>query len=100
MQAIGVSPDTIAAIVARRRTGPIRDGAQLAPYLSGGPGAVRLGIAPSSMATLRATSRLRLANGKLSDVRRTASALVKFLGPGSDVPFLIMRWYDNVVAPQ
>jgi len=100
MQAIGVNPDVVAAIVARRRIGPIKDGQQLAPFLTGGPGSARLSIVPSSIVTLRATARLRRENGQLSDVRRSVSALVKFLGPEWDVPFHIMRWYDNVVSPQ
>jgi hypothetical protein len=68
--------------------------------LSGGPGAGRLGITQSAIATLRATARPRLGNGELSDVRRSASAVVKWLGPEYNVPFHILRWYDNVVAPQ
>jgi general secretion pathway protein K len=100
LQAIGISPDVIAAIIARRRVGPIREGRELAPFLGGGPTAVRLGLAPSSMATLRATARLRLAGGELSEVRRSVSAMVKFLPPGADAAFHIMRWYDNVVSPQ
>jgi general secretion pathway protein K len=100
MLAIGISPDTVAALVALRASTPIRDPQQLGPFLSGGPGAARLGIQPSAVVTLRATARLRLANGQLSDVRRSASAVVKFLGPGWNVPFHILRWYDDVVSPQ
>ncbi|HYL35118.1 MAG TPA: hypothetical protein VEV17_04310 [Bryobacteraceae bacterium] len=100
MQAIGVSPDVVGAIVARRATTPIRDPQQLGPYSSGGPGAARLAITQSPIATLRATARVRNANGGLSDVRRSASALVKWLGPEWNVPFHILRWYDNVVSPQ
>lgn len=100
LQAIGISPDVVAAILARRRSVPIRDSQDLAPFLSGGPTAVRLGIVPSTIATVRATARLRLAGGELSEVRRSVSAVVKFLPPGFDAPFHIMRWYDNVVAPQ
>ncbi len=102
MLAVGISPDVAAALVARRRVKAFQDHGDLAPFLSGaGPGAVRLGIVPSSIVTLRATARLRLADGQLTDLRRTASAMVKFLGP-EFVPdrFHIMRWYDNVAAPQ
>lgn len=100
MLAIGISPDAVAALVARRATLPLRDPQQLGPFLSGGPGAGRLGITQSAIATLRATASPRLGNGELSDVRRSASAVVKWLGPEYNVPFHILRWYDNVVAPQ
>lgn len=100
MAAVGVTPDVVAAIVNRRRQRVIRAG-DLASLLSGGgPGAARLGIAPSVIVTLRATAALRLPNGQLTDLRRSVSAMVKFLGPGFDEPYHVMRWYDNVVAPQ
>jgi general secretion pathway protein K len=100
MGAVGVTPDAIAAIVNRRRFGPIRQ-ADVGGLLTGaGPGAARLAIVPSVIVTLRATAALRLPNGQLSDLRRTVSAMVKFLGPGFNEPYHIMRWYDNVVAPQ
>ena len=41
------------------------------------------------------TARLRLANGQLSDLRRTVAAQVKFMPPGSDAPLHILRWYDT-----
>jgi general secretion pathway protein K len=94
MVAVGIPPETAAAIVALRRTAPILNMAQLAPF-SVGAGAGRLGMVGGTFATLRATARLRLPNGQLSDLRRTVSTLVKFLGPEWDPPFHVMRWYDN-----
>lgn len=94
MVAVGVPPEAAAAIVALRKTALIRNMNQVAAFTSGG-GAGRLGIANGSMATIRATARLRLPNGQLSDLRRTVSAMVKFLGPDEDPPLYIMRWYDN-----
>jgi hypothetical protein len=51
------------------------------------------------MYTLRATARLRLPDGKLSDLRRTVAALVKFNLPGNpdqkSVGFELVRWYDR-----
>ena len=100
LRAVGAPPDVIAAIVNRRALGPIKQG-DLAPLISGaGPASGRLGIVPSPLVTLRATATLRLQDGKLSDMRRSASELVKFLGPEFDAPYHVMRWYDNVVAPQ
>src|SRR5437588_8268987 len=95
MQAIGISPDVARAIVNLRNSAPIRDPQQLGSLLSGSPAAGRLGIVPSSIATLRATARLRLAHGALSDVRRSVAAMVKFLGPEWDIPFHIMRLYER-----
>ena len=100
MQAIGIGPDAARAIVLLRRNAPIRDAQQVGSLLTGTPAAGRLGIVPSSIATLRATARLRLANGNLSDVRRSVAAMVKFLGPEWDTPFHIMRWYDSATSTQ
>jgi general secretion pathway protein K len=100
MQAIGISPDLAAAIVNLRRATPISNMGQLAPFSGGGPGMGRLSIVPSPIVTLRATARLRLANGQFSDFRRTVSAMVKFLGPEWNPPFHIMRWYDNAASIQ
>lgn len=94
MVAVGIPPGTAAAIVAFRKTGLIRNMNQLAAFTSGGV-VGRLGIVNGPVGTIRATARLRLPNGRLSDVRRTVSAVVKFLKPGWDPPFHILRWYDN-----
>jgi general secretion pathway protein K len=100
MEAVGITPDAVTAIVNRRRQRAIKQ-ADLPPLLgAAGPGAARLGIVPSVIVTLRATAAVRTGNGQLSDMRRTVSAMVKFLGPGFDEPYHVMRWYDNVVAPQ
>jgi general secretion pathway protein K len=99
MVAVGVAPDTAAAIVALRKIAPIQNVGQLAPFNSGG-GMGRLGMIGGPIATLRATAQLRLPNGQLSDVRRTASALIKTLGQEWDPPFHIMRWYDNASVLQ
>jgi len=99
MVAVGVPPGTAAAIVALRKTTLIRNMTQLAAF-STGAGASRLGIIGGPIATLRATASLRLPNGQLSDVRRTVSAVVKFLGPQWDPPFHVLRWYDNATILQ
>jgi general secretion pathway protein K len=104
MQAIGISPSVAAAIVAMRRTAPILDLDQLATLQSVGPGTGRLGFQTNSVMTLRATARLRLPNGQLSDVQRSVAAMVKFLprqfGMGPNGIFHVLRWYDNAVAIQ
>ena len=100
MEAIGVSPATAAAIVQIRQAVPFKAQDRLSALSDGSAGFARLGLAPSSICTLRATAQLRLPNGQLSDLRRTVSALVKFLGPEWNPPFHIMRWYDNAPSLQ
>jgi general secretion pathway protein K len=99
MVAVGVAPETAAAIVALRKIAPIRNMGQLAPFSNGGRGMGRLGMITGSIITLRATGQLRLPNGQLSDVHRTVSAMVKLL-PEENPPFHIMRWYDNAAILQ
>jgi general secretion pathway protein K len=94
MVAVGVPPETAAAIVALRNMAPIHDMGQLAPF-SNGNGTGRLGLVGGTMVTLRATAQLRLPNGQFSDLHRTVSAQVKLLGPEWTPPYHIMRWYDN-----
>jgi general secretion pathway protein K len=111
MEAIGISPDAAAGIYALRRSGPIRTMGQLAPFHGSGPGMSRLGMPDVVMGkamavTLRATARLKLPNGQLSDVRRTVSELVMFLDPTSELikpgqpPYHVLRWYENAVPLQ
>jgi len=95
MVAVGVVPETAAAIVALRRMEPIDNMAQLAPFSNGGKGMGRLGMSSGTIVTLRATAQLKLPNGQLSDLHRTVSAMVKLLGTDYNPPFHIMRWYDN-----
>ncbi len=96
MVAVGIAPETAAAIVALRKVQPIRSMGQIAAFSNGSKGMGRLGMASGTIVTLRATAQLRLPNGQFSEVRRTVSAMVKFLPVNSDdPPFHIMRWYDN-----
>jgi len=92
---IGLPPDVVAAVVQRRRVAPLgpRD---LAPLMqAAGPAAGLLRLGGNSIFTLRATARLRLPNGQLSDLKRTVAAQVKFMPPGFDAPYHILRWYEN-----
>ncbi|HTC89730.1 MAG TPA: hypothetical protein VK686_15590 [Bryobacteraceae bacterium] len=97
MIAVGVAPETAAAIAALRNVAPIANMGQLAPFSNGGRGMSRLAMTNGTILTLRATAQLRLPNGQLSDLHRTVSAMVKLLAPElrETPPFHIMRWYDN-----
>jgi general secretion pathway protein K len=100
LAAIGMPPDAVAAVVARRRIQPFRDVGQVAAFApGGGPSFGRLRVGGNSIFTLRSTATLRLSNGQASDVRRTVAALVKFMPAGYDAPLHILRWYDNAWTP-
>ena len=95
LAAIGLPPAAIQALVERRRSAPLTQ-QQLNDFVqSAGPGSNRLRVEGHSMVTVRATARLRLANGQLSDLRRTVGALVKYMPVGYDSPIHILRWYDT-----
>lgn len=95
LEAVGMDPATVAAVVARRQTRPfanMREVAELgfqSPRISTLPG--------NSIFTLRATARLRLPGGAYSEVARTASATIKLLNPrrSPPQPMQVLRWYDD-----
>jgi general secretion pathway protein K len=95
MQAVGLSPEDAANIVKYRT-----EHQMIAPRDFGGiiqsigPSARRLGIGGQTMFTLRATARIKQPDGKLSDLRRTVSALVKF-PRNATTGFQVLRWFDR-----
>lgn len=97
LAAIGVPPQLIAALVERRRAAPFSNQEELMRFVgpAAGPGVQRLRIGGNSIFTLRATARLRLSNGQLSDLRRSVAAQVKFMPQGYDAPYHVLRWYDT-----
>ena len=95
LAAVGLSPYAISALLARRQMAPLTD-QQLYPFLNSiGAPAERLRVEGNSIITVRATARLRLANGQISDLKRTAAAQVKYMRPGYTPPIHILRWYDT-----
>jgi general secretion pathway protein K len=94
LAALGVSPAQVSAIVERRRALPFRNIQELQQFAAGAA-AGRLQIGGGTVFTLRATAQLRLPNGTFSDVRRTASALIKFREAGVSPPLDVVRWYEN-----
>jgi len=95
LAAVGLAPEAVQALVARRRAAPFND-VQLRAFLASiGVPAARLRIGGNSIFTLRATAQLRLADGSLSDLRRTVAAQVKFMSAQFNEPIHYLRWYDH-----
>jgi general secretion pathway protein K len=100
MIAAGVSPQDADTIVKSRATHWILDYRELAEIQTSiGPAGQRLRIGGNTIFTLRATARMRGADGKLSDMRRTVAAQMKFFYPGNQekkAPGVeVIRWYDR-----
>jgi general secretion pathway protein K len=77
MIAVGVSPPNALAVDQMRRMSPIRmqQWGEVSNLL--GPAASRFRIGGDKVYILRSTARLRLPDGRLSDLRRTASLTVQ-----------------------
>ena len=100
LQSAGLSPDTVNAILAARLKAPFKSPAEIQQYVSDPVALSRLGTGGNTIWTLRATARARTPNGGFSDLRRTVSAVVKFLDPAQfDPPYHILRWYDDAWSP-
>lgn len=97
LAAVGLSPGAVQWISESRRHAPFRDMRQLGP-LATEPGFHRLGIGGNTIFTLRATARLRLAGGGLSDLRRSVAATIKRLPPGWNRTYHVLRWYEDAWA--
>lgn len=97
--ALGLSPEAVGEIVQRRADRPFRSNADLEPIRRfAGPSAGRLVVGGVAIYTVRATARHRLPNGELSDMRSTVAATVKFLGPGFQPQYHVLRWYGDAVG--
>jgi general secretion pathway protein K len=94
LAAVGVNPAAIAAIVQRRQQGPIQE-SDLGGLMGSLSVQAPLRVGGNSIVTMRATAQLRLDGGKLSDLKRTVAAQVKYMPPGYDAPIHILRWYDT-----
>jgi hypothetical protein len=83
LAAEGLAPEAIAAIVELRKHGPIaqEQWMALAPSLREMAGVLTIG--GGKVLTLRATARVRSANGRLGELRRTATLTV-MRGPSYD----------------
>ena len=91
----GLPPDLVAEVVRRRRIAPIAQQEFGRLVQIAGPGANRLRVGGNSIYTIRATARVRLPDGRLSDLKRSVAAMVKIMPAGYDAPYHILRWYEN-----
>ena len=97
--AVGVPPAVVEQIVVARQEGPIQPGPQLdALRRAAGEAGVWLAVGGRSIYTLRATARVRLASGQLSETRWTMAATVKLFGLGQQPPYQVLRWYPEAPA--
>ena len=100
LRAFGASWDGAIAFVAERERTPLSTVAELgrlAPMA--GPALGRLTVQGNSIYTLRATARVRLPDGRASDVSRTVSAQVKFRMPDSPPAYQVLRWNEQDFSP-
>ena len=100
MIALGIAPADAQTIAVGRLNNPITDYRQLDQIRQAvGPAASRLTLGGSTLLTFRATARLRQPDGRLSDLRRTVAATVKYFNPGNaqgKPPGLeVVRWHDR-----
>jgi len=95
LMAIGLSPYAVTALVKRREQAPLNAG-ELGQFMAGmGAASSRLRVEGNSIVTMRATARLRLPNGALSDMKRTVGAQLKYLQRNSKAAIDVLRWYDT-----
>jgi general secretion pathway protein K len=94
-------PQMIERIVNQRKTRPFKSAEELNAITAGHPSAGRLQTGGNLIWTARATARLKLPNGALSDLARTVSATVTFhpLFAQEEPPYRVMRWRDEPWTP-
>jgi general secretion pathway protein K len=93
MTAIGIPPQGVAAIIARRNAAPYKNLNDMAAM---GVPTARLTIGGNFVWTLRASARLNRPDGTPSETVRTASATVKLVDRKRfQYPIHVLRWYDD-----
>jgi general secretion pathway protein K len=99
LHSLGVPWPQVNAFVAQRAAAPFVNAADLGRAASTAGGAIaRLSVEANTIFTVRATARLRLQDGRLSDVSRTVAATVKFRLPEMQPAYHILRWDDQAFS--
>jgi hypothetical protein len=95
LEAVGLTPYAIRALVERRRLLPLK-AEELGDFVTSvGGDPARLRVEGNTILTIRATARLIQPDGKLSDLTHTVAAVMKYFQQGSESAVDILRWYDN-----
>lgn len=94
MLALGVPAPAVDAIVRLRQQQPSFDMQIVVPLL--GPAAGRFRMGGDNIFTLRATARLRLPDGRLSEARRTVAMTLQLNSTVAPEGFRILGWEDSV----
>ena len=92
LAAVGLGEQEVNAVLQAREAQPFRTRDQLGAVVAQDEARARLTIGGGPLYTLRATARLRLADGKLSDLSRSAGAMVLVGGQSAGS---VLRWYDR-----
>ena len=95
LAAVGVPPEVIRVLVARRELAPFTAESLNQFLQSVGVPLNRLRVGGNSIVTMKATARIRLQNGQLSDLKRTVAAQFKYMPTGTSAPIHFLRWYDT-----
>lgn len=93
LAAVGLGEQEVNAVLQARQAQPFRTPDELRALVTQDEARARLLIGGGPVYTLRATARLRLADGTLSDVSRSAGAMVLMSGQS---PGRVLRWHDRL----
>lgn len=95
----GVPPQAVEMIVAHRRMTPFLKPQMEAAASMLGPAAARFTLGGGPFFTIRATGRAFVAEGRLSETRRSVSCIVRRNDPETNPPepFTVMRWREPEV---
>jgi general secretion pathway protein K len=94
LAAVGLGEREVNAVLQAREVRPFRTPDQLRAVVAQDEARARLLIGGGPLYTLRATARLRLADGTFSDLSRSVSATVLVGGYGSGAN--VLRWQDRL----
>ena len=96
LAAVGLGEQEVNAVLQAREAQPFRTRDQLRAVVTEDEVRARLVIGGGPLYTLRATARLRLADGTLSDLSRSAGAMVMLGGSGYGSAGRVLRWHDRL----
>lgn len=100
LQSLPMPIQAVEALVLQRARAPFSKIEDVAKIVQDPAILAKLRIGGNSIWTLRATAHVRTPSGKISDLRRSVSAVVKFLDAGQfNPPYHILRWYDDAYSP-